>query len=176
MIRLLVLLFVGMFATLMIAGEDHGQKRYGLMLADAEAAKAASLAAAAPPTPEVKTVFVPSPTVMQPIEAAVQQAAAAPEQIVIEPPQPQTELAAATPEPTLPAPEIPGGKLFTVASKGANVRQGPGTDYAVLDSLVAGEQVLVVEDGAVLEGWSKVRLEGDGVEGYIASRLLLAAE
>jgi hypothetical protein len=41
-----------------------------------------------------------------------------------------------------------------------------------LGSLPQGEQVLVVIEDMPVDGWSRVRLEGDGVEGYIATRLL----
>ncbi|MEO6299198.1 MAG: SH3 domain-containing protein [Paracoccaceae bacterium] len=149
----------------MTLGEDHGQKRYGLQLADKQAAEAAAKPAEPVAEPvEVKAVFIPAQPVMKPIEAAVLTAAAA----TIPPPAPALI--------ALPEPEIPGGELFSVAASGANVRQGAGTDFPVLDSLTGGEQVLVVDDTQPTQGWSKVRLEGDGVEGYVATRLLTAAE
>ena len=162
MIRLFGLLFIGIFATLMIAGQDHGQKRYGLMLADKQATEAATALSDTTAVNEVKAVFIPAQPVMQPVQAVTQVAS----------PQPVAAPVAAQPAPSLPAPEIPGGQLFTVATKGANVRQGPATTFAVLDSLTGGEQVLVVDEDNPTDGWSKVRIEGDGVEGYIATRLL----
>ena len=148
MIRLLAMLGIGLFATWQIAGADHGQKRYGLM------------AAVIPPVAQDATaavkrvVFVPAQPVMQPAVVAVVAA------------QPAAPLV------ILPDPTIPGGKLFTVAGRGANVRQGPGTTFAILDSLAAGDQVLVMDEATPTAGWSKIRIEGDGVEGYVASRLL----
>ena len=66
--------------------------------------------------------------------------------------------------------------LFSVSADQANVRDGPGKGFSVLGRLTKGEQVLVVLEDNPAEGWSKVRLEGDGIEGYIATRLLTAAD
>jgi hypothetical protein len=153
MIRLLLLLCVGLYFSLMILGQDHGQKRYGLMPV---AQKPAALEPAIAPTdPEV---FIPAQTVMEPPVVA------APEVAVVIPP-------AAPPEP-----EGAGGRLFSIAATAANVREGPGTAFAVLGSLVQGEQVLVVDEAEPTNGWSRVRLEGDGVEGFIKSSLLTPVE
>ena len=167
MIRLFGLLCIGIFATLLIAGEDHGQKRYGLMLADQQAIEAVVPVAE---VAEVRTIFIPAQPVIQPIEVAVRTAVAADTTLAA------TAPGAAQPFQTLPAPEVPGGTLFTVAARGANVRQGPGTAFAVLDSLIAGEQVLVIAQDPPTDGWSRVRLEGDGVEGFIATKLLRQSE
>ena len=159
MIRLTLLLCVGLYLALMVLGEDRGQKRYGLMLADQQPAVTEPVVQA--PVETEKVVFIPAQTVMEPTPAP------ASEPVV-------TEVAvntAATPDP-LPEPEVDGGKLFTVAAQTANVRQGPGKTFDVMGSLAQGEQVLVVAEENPTEGWSKVRLEGDGIEGYIATRLL----
>jgi hypothetical protein len=153
MIRLVLLLCAGMYFALVTLGEDRGQKRYGLMLADQQVALPAA------ETADVVTdqaVFIPAQTVMA--APAAEPAAAAP--------APQTAAE------TLPEPDVAGGLLFTVAANGANVREGPGTVFAVLGSLGQGEQVLVLAEETPIEGWSRVRLEGDGIEGYIATRLL----
>jgi hypothetical protein len=155
MIRLILLLCVGMYLSLMVLGEDHGQKRYGLMMADQLPQVAEPTQPAAPEADKV--VFIPAQTTMEPAPVAT---------------SPVTTVVADTTQP-LPDPVIPGGKLFTVASLQANVREGPGKTFGVLSSLTKGEQVLVVEEVSPTDGWSKVRLEGDGVEGYIATRLLI---
>ena len=169
MIRLFGLLFIGIFASLMTLGEDHGQKRYGLMLADKQAAeaavKAAEPVAESTQATEVKAVFIPAQPVMRPIQVAA----------LVVPPVLAPGPAAAKSAQTLPEPVIPGGKLFSVVARGANVRQGPATTFAVLDSLTGGDQVLVVDEDSPITGWSKVRIEGDGVEGFIATRLLIAS-
>ena len=138
----------------MILGQDHGQKRYGLMLADQQP----PVSAPEPPVdqPAERVVFIPAPTVMKPapVEAPV-----------------VTKVAADSAAP-LPEPEVAGGTLFTVAASTANVREGPGKAFGVLGSLARGEQVLVVQEANPTKGWSRVRLEGDGMEGYVATRLL----
>jgi len=157
MIRLVLLLCVGLYLSLMVLGQDNGQKRYGLMLAEQQP-PVAEIAPA--PVENKPAVFIPAQTVMKPrvVEAPVVAEVAAP---------------VAAP---LPEPQVTGGRLLTVAASAANVRQGPGTTFGVVGSLTQGEQVLVVEEEAPVEGWSRVRLEGDGVEGYIATRLLSGAE
>jgi uncharacterized protein YgiM (DUF1202 family) len=164
MIRLVLLLCGGLYFGLLILGEDHGQKRYGLMMADEQPKPSLSLQST--PDEARQVLFIPAQTVMEPVTvAAVQPEPAAPEAT-------QTPVATDAAAAPLPEPEIPGGRLFTVASKLVNVREGPGKNFAVLGSLTKGEQVLVVRDENPVEGWSRVRLEGDGIEGYIATYLL----
>ena len=55
-----------------------------------------------------------------------------------------------------------------------NVRGGPSTKGDVLAKLGKGEEVLIVEDNG--KGWVKIRIEGDGIEGWVASSLLVPAE
>lgn len=62
------------------------------------------------------------------------------------------------------------GQIFRVAAKGANVRGGQGTDHPVVGRLARNEDVLVVADPG--NGWVQVRIEGDGVSGWMAKRLL----
>ena len=104
MIRLILLLCAGLYFGLLVLGEDHGQKRYGLMVADQQPEPAPLLQ----PVPEVvkDVVFIPARTVMEPTMVA-----AAP----VEPPvaAPLVTVAAADTSAPLPEPEIPGGKLFT---------------------------------------------------------------
>lgn len=175
MIRLVLLLCVGLYLSLMILGQDHGQVRYGLMPAPEQPAAPEPVRAAPEPVlvASEPSVFIPAQTVMEPAvpqtpetEVTVQAASvvAAPDVVGVTVPEPTPEIQ--------PEPEIPGGKLFFVSATGANVREGPGTDYGVLGSLAQGEQVLVVIEDTPVDGWSRVRLEGDGGEGYIATRLL----
>ena len=166
MIRLTLLLCGGLYLGLLVLGEDHGQKRYGLMLAEEPPAAAPSPQAVDDAVKDV--VFIPARTVMEPTKVAAATAAAIPAAVPL-----VTEVAAVTALPApLPEPEIPGGTLFSVVSRQVNVREGPGTTFPVVGSLSRGEQILVVLDDSPVEGWSRVRLEGDGVEGYIATRLL----
>ena len=59
-----------------------------------------------------------------------------------------------------------------IGSKSANVRSGPGKDFNVISKLSRGESVTLVSQTDGPDGWSLIRIEGDGVEGYIANRLL----
>lgn len=183
MIRLVLLLCGGLYVAAMVLGVDHGQKRHGLTPADS--APAALVEA---DVTNQKAVFVPAQPVMQ--AATVAPDLSSPDLLVPEPLAPetvapatvaeaptstqtefQTEVLNTAPEP-LPAPEVSGGLLYTVAAVQANVRGGPGRTFAVLDSLHRGEQVLVILEDQPLEGWTRVRIEGDGVEGYVSTRLL----
>lgn len=60
--------------------------------------------------------------------------------------------------------------LRQVTAKRVNVRSGPSTDFEVLDQVVRGEITMVISDPN--SEWVKIRIEGDGVEGYLASRFL----
>ena len=176
MIRLVLILCGGLYFGLLILGEDHGQKRYGLMLADQQPKATPS----PQPAPEVvkDVVYIPARTVMEPTKVAAAPvdppvvSSVAP--LVTESAPLLTATDTAAPA-ALPEPDIPGGTLFTVASRQVNVRQGPGKTFAVVGSLTKGEQVLVVLEENPVKGWSRVRLEGDGMEGYIASSLLTPA-
>ena len=82
------------------------------------------------------------------------------------------------PGPSLkPAPEyraVPAatGHILAVDTARLNVRSGPGLSAPVIDSLARGEEVLVV---AERDGWARIRIEGDGIEGWVSRRLLRPA-
>ncbi len=56
-----------------------------------------------------------------------------------------------------------------VTATRVNVRQGPSTGYAVLGQVLYGQDFEVISDPD--DAWIKIRIEGDGIEGYIAKRL-----
>jgi len=60
--------------------------------------------------------------------------------------------------------------LRTVAGSRVNMRAGPGTNYNVLDSLVAGTWAEVLEVDA--SGWARIRNMDTGQEGWMAERFL----
>ena len=200
MIRLVFLLCAGLYLTALLFGSDHGQKRYGLMLADSQPKPD-------DPTETVarNTVFIPAQPVMRPIADLINSApinAATPD-LPVAPTAvlnasldtaPDTTAADTTvadttpryltaadvttsgtfPDATaaLPAPDIPNGILYTVNANQANVRDGPGRSFAVTDTVTHGEEVLVLYEAQPIEGWSLIRIEGDGVEGYVSTKLL----
>ncbi|MEO5620818.1 MAG: SH3 domain-containing protein [Cypionkella sp.] len=155
-----------------IAGEDHGQTRFGLMPSTGKSSTAvASLIPPAAAEPQQKLPVV-SPVVATPSAGAEQpiliNAAFAPEAPVMVAPTAVAPQAAAAPEVT--------GRIALVNTKRLNVRSGPGTDYAVVESLARGDSVLIVSEEEGPDAWAMIRIEGDGVEGFVASRLLTAEE
>lgn len=80
------------------------------------------------------------------------------------------------PSPEYRAQEVPatvtGGTLWAVNSATLNVRSGPSTGNAVIDRLSRGEQVLVTAES---NGWMKIRIEGDGIDGWVSKKLLRPA-
>jgi hypothetical protein len=62
------------------------------------------------------------------------------------------------------------GITLTVIAQSLNVRGGPTTDAEVIDKLAQNEIVSVVQETD--DGWALIRIEGDGVEGWVARRFL----
>ncbi|MDR5653574.1 SH3 domain-containing protein [Ruixingdingia sedimenti] len=83
----------------------------------------------------------------------------------------------AAPEPARATGPVESGpvEFREVIASLANVRAEPGTGAQVLGRLPRGEIVAVAAEE---NGWSLIRIEGDGIEGWVASRLLtpIAAE
>ena len=163
MIRLILLLGVGLFAAMLIGGQDRGQLRFGLMATKEVPAVAAAV-----------EVVAAEPSA---VEAAVAQVIAAPaapplEDVSYAPAEPVMSAPPVDPAGVVPQPTADAAKILFVAAKSVNVREGPGKDFGIVSRLVRGEAVLVVSAGEGPDGWSLIRIEGDGVEGYVASRLL----
>lgn len=177
MIRLTVLLSAGIFVMLLVLGEDRGQRRQGLMVADTDPLLFSPVVEAAPEPVEVaaEPLNLPDQPVIQtsfeadPVAEAVAAEVAAQVSVPVEPvvEEAVVEVTAATPA------ETTEGQLRWIDATSVNVREGPSTEFAVMGRLTRGEAVLVVlEEGGSSEGWSRVRIEGDGVEGFVATRLL----
>ncbi|MDT8854497.1 SH3 domain-containing protein [Paracoccaceae bacterium Fryx2] len=151
MLRLTALLCVTMFLTLLIGGRDYGQQRPGLAAALLTAVDAPAAQPVAPPDAVqdvVPAAYLPrSPQVVTP--------------------QIPAPVFVATPA---PAPAAAATPVWYVTAGAVNVREGPSTDYAVVGRLTRGEAALVVwhED----DGWARIRIEGDGIEGFVATRFL----
>lgn len=191
MLRLTLILCAGLFAALMIAGEDRGQLRPGL--AEAAAKKAVAGADSAQPATETETVTVVAaepvakPSVAKPAVAEVEApvvARAEPEPYV----EPVRELVTEVAEPVFslstvgnetvpaapePAPEVAAdgaGTIWYVVADSVNVRAEPSTEADVLGKLGSGEATLLVQ--AVNDEWARIVIQGDGVEGFVAMRYL----
>ena len=76
------------------------------------------------------------------------------------------------PEATVTPEASADGEIWYVAGTSLNVRSGPSTDDAVVGKLIRGEATLVVAREG--EDWARIRIEGDGIEGYVAMRFLSA--
>lgn len=73
---------------------------------------------------------------------------------------------AADPAPT----EDAAGRVWYVKADSVNVRAEPSTDANILDKLANGEALLVL--ATVDAEWTRIAIQGDGVEGYVATRFL----
>ncbi|MFN3292347.1 MAG: SH3 domain-containing protein [Gemmobacter sp.] len=91
------------------------------------------------------------------------------QEAVIDPAAVQPMTASARPEPTRVS-ALPAGSIRRVTASGANVRGGPSSGHDVVGRLARGEEVEVIEDGA--NGWLRIRIQGDGIEGWVSARLL----
>jgi hypothetical protein len=166
MIRLTLILCAGLFGAMVIAGADRGQVRFGLM-----------------PQSTPDSAAVASFVARAPVETIAPDTAAAKAESVPAEPAPLVLNASFAPEAPLmnnpiveqvsvaPAPEATG-RILRVNTKALNVRSGPGTDYSVIDRLKRGDEVLVVVEADGPDGWAMIRIEGDGIEGYVSARLL----
>jgi uncharacterized protein YgiM (DUF1202 family) len=70
----------------------------------------------------------------------------------------------------VPVAAVTTGAIFTVTANRLNVRAGPSTGQAVLTRITRGEEVLVLTDPA--RDWVQIRIEGDGIEGWVSRKLL----
>lgn len=61
-------------------------------------------------------------------------------------------------------------EVLFVSARRVNVRGGPSIDNSVVGSVAFAEAVQVLSDPT--EPWVQIRIEGDGVEGFMASRFL----
>jgi len=201
MLRLTLLLCAGLFAALMIAGEDRGQMRPGLALAAAEGrapnvrepASMAPVAETAPvlaqaPTPTPAPVAAPLPEALASAkpqaEAYVEPARAVVQEVKepiftlsslgneLVPGEAGPVLDTAASEPTQVAAEG-GGTIWYVTANSVNVRADPSTNAEVLGRLTNGEAALLVS--TVDDGWGRIVIQGDGMEGYVALRYLTPA-
>lgn len=147
MIRLTLILCSAIFLIFAIGGRDHGQTRAGLI--PRETPVVASALPVTAPEPQ-RALITNEPRLLQ---------VRAEREIAAEP-------VAATQTPDL-SQMMP---VVYVNATSVNVRQGPSTQDAIVGKLDRGDAALVVWTDDT--GWSRIRIEGDGVEGYVASRFL----
>ena len=61
--------------------------------------------------------------------------------------------------------------IRAVAGSRVNMRQGPGTNFPVLDTLDGGTQAEVLEINA--NGWAQIEVLNTGQIGWMSTRLLI---
>jgi uncharacterized protein YgiM (DUF1202 family) len=198
MLRMTLILCIGMYAALMIAGVDRGQMRPGLAEAAAKAAREGSSDVSGPEATVAAETVVTEPAVTvaaaPAAEPATEIAAADPalpepapyvepeRTLVTEVAEPVFSLASvgneavpAAPAEPAAAPEVPDGgegTIWYVTASSVNVRAEPTTEADVVGKLSSGEATLMVQ--AVNDDWARIVIQGDGVEGFIAMRYLSA--
>lgn len=163
MLKWLVLLCAILYAAFLIGGDDHGQMRAGLRDADAPeelatitvtetSATAATAAVKADEQPIIATNLVPM-LPKQPVRVLPRTETPAPLPVALTEP--------AAPENT---------ELRWVNVDRANVRAEARKGASVTGSIEHGESVLVLWTEP--NGWARVRVEGDGVDGFVHQSLL----
>jgi hypothetical protein len=192
MLRLTALLCATIYVTLLLAGEDKGQMRPGLAKAVAEGEEIVVLrrefspamplpardvppaATPEPPAQVVSAAYVPAAPA-PPVTPAVRKATPQPVFSLSTLPGVTGDVADPSPDMASDAPPAPAAsaderQVWYVAASSVNVRQGPSTETAVVGRLQGGEAVTVV----AMEGrdWAHILIEGDGLDGYVATRLL----
>jgi uncharacterized protein YgiM (DUF1202 family) len=172
MFKLTALLCVSMFLTMMVGGEDRGQLRPGLAQAALEAEQNP-----VPPQAEAAEVVLVAAEPVAPADIApaatpvVVEQAAAPVEGATQEVFSLSTFADGTTEPATDAAPV-DGTLAYVSGRSVNVREGPGKENTVLTKLSRGEAVTVVSQDDT--GWSRIRMEGDGLEGYVSTEFLTA--
>lgn len=163
MIRMMLLLCAGIFLTLQIGGQDRGQMRFGLI----EAARAPARVAV-PVAQDAAQDSAPFGAAEAAPVAVVADPAA---QAVIVPVSFGTAQPVMQPVVAQAAPEAETGQtVHYVTGQSVNVRSGPSTRAAVVDRLRRGESVTVV--GVEANGWARIRVEGDGIDGFMSMSFL----
>jgi uncharacterized protein YgiM (DUF1202 family) len=152
MLKLSIPTLVVVFLVLVIAGRDDGQ-------APSRADMAAISTTDAPQIAADETDPLPSPTIT-PLRATRMPGPA------LRPSPEYAQQAALTEAP-------PKASVWVVTANSLNVRSGPSTANPVVDRISRGEEVLVVSDARA--SWVKIRIEGDGIEGWVARKLLAPA-
>lgn len=154
MFRYLLFFALGLYLTLLIGGEDRGQQRAGL-----RGDYAIDLAQPLPtkPTPTLAA----APAVEAPADTLRILPAA---QVATPAPAPEPE-----PEPALASINLPSITLRTITAEAANVRDAASRTGTVIGRVERGEIVQMVEQTG---DWVHIRIEGDGIDGYVHRRLI----
>jgi hypothetical protein len=172
MFKLLMLLAAGMFVTLLIGGEDKGQMRQGLLGSPQEPAAQRPIVRTAGAEPEAGVVLARfNPVTVQKTAGSPAKTSVIAGSFVIVEPEKDAPIAAAAAPLVETAPEASTElPIMYVSSRAVNVRMGPSTNDDIVGRLTRAEAVTLVSP--IEDGWARIRIEGDGIEGFIAARLL----
>lgn len=179
MFRLTLFLCFALFMALQIGGADHGQKRLGLLEAEEEAQadairqakidEAAATSSAEPLALAAEAVEKPVAIAFASGEPLIQQAVAT---VVpaVEKSAAKVEAVSLLTEDVAAPPPQEEAKILYVTGRSVNVRGGPSTDNPIVGKVSRGDEVAVIwlEDN----GWARIRVEGDGVDGYVSMDFL----
>lgn len=169
MMRWTVLLCLGLFLALQIGGKDIGQKRFGLLQGEQDALAEQMQAQAIAPQPEDSVVAKAAginPGLPDALPVPV--AFATSPRLITQPAAPKAVPAAIVA--AAPAAPTEEAKVMYVSGRSVNVRGGPSTRTAVVGKLTRGEAVSVI--WVESNGWARIRIEGDGEDGYISASFL----
>lgn len=73
---------------------------------------------------------------------------------------------------TVPETRLASADLREVNGDRVNMREGPGTDFGVVDQLLRGTVIEVIELGG--NGWVRVRVDASGRSGWVSDQFLIA--
>jgi hypothetical protein len=152
MFKYLLFLSATFYLTLLLAGQDNGQQRMGLR-------GAYDIALPPPPAPPAES---DAPETI----AAVPQPPTDTLRIL---PIPTVQPTSLTPEPAFIDVNTPTVTLRIITADAANVRDAASRTGTVIGRLENGEIVQVLGTSG---DWVHVRLEGDGIDGFVHRRLI----
>ena len=194
MFRLTALLCAALFLGMLLADREGGEVRKGLAggyaplrLEKEDIAPTVQVAAATPEAPAAPAAEAPAPAVSATAAAApAPQPAPAPARVNpaaalatedaaltsgLTLSLPLVDASAPLPEaPAAPAEAAPRPRVAYISGTKVNVRAGPSAETEALTQLLQGEAVLATPSDT--PGWTLIRIEGDGLEGYVATRFL----
>jgi hypothetical protein len=189
MFRLTFLLLIGIGAAMMVGGRDLTpeemaalgiEPRVEVSRAGTESLTAATADLPAPaPAPAAADDVVlgaaaaaGADTLVEP--ASAPEPAAPGEVAAVEPePQPGTEAEVPTVADEIAA-ALSDAQVWYVNAELVNVREGPSTDFARVGKVAYGDAIEILSDPD--DAWVRIRIQGDGVEGYVARRFLQDSE
>ncbi len=179
MLKWLLGLGLFLYAALMIAGDDNGQQRAGLRAQPAEAMQTVVVTPPPDDTPVTRAAMAELvPMMPAPPPIRILPPTPLPQERVAQEPAPSAEDATAEDalvQAMLAQPDDPlamgdGQTLRWIAVQRANVRADARKSAPVTARLEQGEAVAVLWTDP--SGWARVRIEGDGIDGYVHESLL----